>query len=71
MCPEAAEEPSVFKSRVGLFWLKKTETMQDEKMDGDYGLIINGHSLVRFFFLFFLAILLLSANAENPLLVDL
>uniref|UniRef100_A0AAX7UFG3 Phospholipid-transporting ATPase n=1 Tax=Astatotilapia calliptera TaxID=8154 RepID=A0AAX7UFG3_ASTCA len=45
MCPEAAEEPSVFKSRVGLFWLKKTETMQDEKVDGDYGLIINGHSL--------------------------
>ncbi|XP_042070894.1 phospholipid-transporting ATPase ID, partial [Haplochromis burtoni] len=45
MSPEAAEEPSVFKSRVGLFWLKKTETMQDEKVDGDYGLIINGHSL--------------------------
>uniref|UniRef100_A0AAX7UHE5 Phospholipid-transporting ATPase n=1 Tax=Astatotilapia calliptera TaxID=8154 RepID=A0AAX7UHE5_ASTCA len=45
MCPEAAEEPTVIKSRVGLFWLKKTETVQDEKVDGDYGLIINGHSL--------------------------
>ncbi|XP_019216813.1 phospholipid-transporting ATPase ID [Oreochromis niloticus] len=45
MCPEAAEEPSVIKSRAGLFWLKKTETVQDEKVDGDYGLIINGHSL--------------------------
>ncbi|XP_013765295.1 phospholipid-transporting ATPase FetA-like, partial [Pundamilia nyererei] len=45
MCPEAAEEPTVIKSREGLFWLKKTETMQDEKVDGDYGLIINGHSL--------------------------
>ncbi|KAL4004967.1 hypothetical protein ACER0C_004680 [Sarotherodon galilaeus] len=45
MCPEAAKEPSVIESRVGLFWLKKTETVQDEKVDGDYGLIINGHSL--------------------------
>lgn len=47
MCPEAAEEPTVIKSREGLFWLKNTETVQDEKADGDYGLIINGHSLVR------------------------
>lgn len=47
MCPEAAEEPTVIKSREGLFWLKKTETVQDEKVDGEYGLIINGHSLVR------------------------
>ncbi|XP_030599121.1 phospholipid-transporting ATPase ID-like [Archocentrus centrarchus] len=45
MCPDAAEEPSVIKSRAGLFWLKKMETMQDENVDGDYGLIINGHSL--------------------------
>uniref|UniRef100_A0A671VVJ9 Phospholipid-transporting ATPase n=1 Tax=Sparus aurata TaxID=8175 RepID=A0A671VVJ9_SPAAU len=39
------ELPSVIKERVGLFWLEKTETVQDEKVDGDYGLIINGHSL--------------------------
>ncbi|XP_037835359.1 phospholipid-transporting ATPase ID [Kryptolebias marmoratus] len=45
MCPEAAEEPSVIKARAGLFWLQKTETVRDEKVDGDYGLIINGHSL--------------------------
>lgn len=47
MCPEAADEPSVIRARAGLFWLQKTETVQDEKVDGDYGLIINGHSLVR------------------------
>ncbi|MEQ2291993.1 Phospholipid-transporting ATPase ID, partial [Ameca splendens] len=45
MCPEAAEEPTVTKARAGLFWLKKMETVQDEKVDGEYGLIINGHSL--------------------------
>uniref|UniRef100_A0A8D0AMU6 Phospholipid-transporting ATPase n=1 Tax=Sander lucioperca TaxID=283035 RepID=A0A8D0AMU6_SANLU len=45
MFPEAAEEPSVKKARAGLFWLQKTETVQDEKVDGDYGLVINGHSL--------------------------
>ncbi|KAI3362007.1 hypothetical protein L3Q82_012342, partial [Scortum barcoo] len=45
MCPEAPEEPPVVKGRAGLFWLKKTETVQDEKVDGEYGLIINGHSL--------------------------
>ncbi|KAK2888484.1 phospholipid-transporting ATPase ID [Channa argus] len=45
MCPEAAEEPSVNKSRAGLFWLQITETLQDEKVDGEYGLVINGHSL--------------------------
>lgn len=47
MCPGAAEEPTVIRSRAGLFWLEKTKTMQDEKVDGEYGLIINGHSLVR------------------------
>ncbi|KAM4719225.1 phospholipid-transporting ATPase ID-like [Anableps anableps] len=45
MCPGAAEEPSVTKTRAGLFWTKKTETVQDEKVEGDYALIINGHSL--------------------------
>lgn len=46
MCPGAAEEPAVTKARAGLFWLKKTETVQDETVEGDYALIINGHSLV-------------------------
>uniref|UniRef100_A0A3B3VQK3 Phospholipid-transporting ATPase n=1 Tax=Poecilia latipinna TaxID=48699 RepID=A0A3B3VQK3_9TELE len=45
MCPESAEEPSVTKARAGLFWLQKTETVQDEQVEGDYALIINGHSL--------------------------
>ncbi|KAK5605218.1 Phospholipid-transporting ATPase ID [Crenichthys baileyi] len=45
MCPGAAEEPTVTKVRAGLFWLKKMETVQDEKVEGEYGLIINGHSL--------------------------
>ncbi|XP_040053662.1 putative phospholipid-transporting ATPase IM [Gasterosteus aculeatus] len=45
MCPEVAEEPTVIKARAGLFWLQKTERVEDEKVDGDYGLIINGHSL--------------------------
>ncbi|XP_005729387.1 phospholipid-transporting ATPase ID-like [Pundamilia nyererei] len=45
MCPKAAEEPSVTTSRGGLFWVEKMETVQDEKVDGEYGLIINGHSL--------------------------
>uniref|UniRef100_A0A8C4GYR7 Phospholipid-transporting ATPase n=1 Tax=Dicentrarchus labrax TaxID=13489 RepID=A0A8C4GYR7_DICLA len=40
-----AEGPSVIKARAGLFWLQRTETVQDEKVDGDYGLVINGHSL--------------------------
>nr|XP_046231963.1 probable phospholipid-transporting ATPase IM [Scatophagus argus] len=45
MCPEAADEPTVIKARGGLFWLQKTTTVLDEKVDGQYGLIINGHSL--------------------------
>uniref|UniRef100_A0A1A8V817 Phospholipid-transporting ATPase n=1 Tax=Nothobranchius furzeri TaxID=105023 RepID=A0A1A8V817_NOTFU len=45
MCPAAAEDPSVIKARAGLFWLKMTETVEDEKVDDEYGLIINGHSL--------------------------
>lgn len=47
MCPDAAEEPSVISARAGLFWLRRTETVKDEKADGEYGLVINGHSLVR------------------------
>ncbi|XP_070706553.1 probable phospholipid-transporting ATPase IM [Pempheris klunzingeri] len=45
MCPESADEPSLVKSRAGLFWLQKTEAVLDEKVDGEYGLVINGHSL--------------------------
>ncbi|XP_011471529.1 phospholipid-transporting ATPase ID isoform X1 [Oryzias latipes] len=45
MCPDAAEEPSVIKARAGLFWLKKTQTVQDEKVNGEYAMLINGHSL--------------------------
>uniref|UniRef100_A0A8D3BV50 Phospholipid-transporting ATPase n=1 Tax=Scophthalmus maximus TaxID=52904 RepID=A0A8D3BV50_SCOMX len=45
MCPEGAEEPSMVQARAGLFWIHKSETVLDEKVDGDYGLIINGHSL--------------------------
>ncbi|RVE65591.1 hypothetical protein OJAV_G00118000 [Oryzias javanicus] len=45
MCPDAAEQPSVSTSRSGLFWLKKTQTVQDEKVDGEYAMLINGHSL--------------------------
>ncbi|XP_036973703.1 phospholipid-transporting ATPase ID [Acanthopagrus latus] len=45
MCPDSVDKPSVIKERAGLFWLQKTETVQDEKVDGDYGLVINGHSL--------------------------
>ncbi|XP_034458538.1 phospholipid-transporting ATPase ID [Hippoglossus hippoglossus] len=45
MCPEAADEPSVVRARAGLFWSHKTESVQDEKVEGDYGLVINGHSL--------------------------
>ncbi|XP_061590379.1 phospholipid-transporting ATPase ID-like [Cololabis saira] len=45
MCPEATEEPSVITARSGLFWLQKTESVQDEKANGEYALIINGHSL--------------------------
>lgn len=45
MCPDAPEAPTVNKSRAGLFWLKSTHYVPDEKMEGEYGLIINGHSL--------------------------
>ncbi|KAM6902301.1 phospholipid-transporting ATPase ID-like [Xenentodon cancila] len=45
MCPEAEEEPTVIRARAGLFWLHQTETVLDEKVDGEHALIINGHSL--------------------------
>ncbi|XP_023816458.1 phospholipid-transporting ATPase ID isoform X4 [Oryzias latipes] len=45
MCPQAATTPSMKKSHGGLFWLTKTKYLQDDKVDGEYGLIINGSSL--------------------------
>nr|XP_049593787.1 probable phospholipid-transporting ATPase IM isoform X7 [Syngnathus scovelli] len=45
MCPEGADAPTVTKARAGLFWLEKTETVHDDKVDGEYALVINGHSL--------------------------
>ncbi|XP_061836889.2 phospholipid-transporting ATPase ID-like isoform X2 [Nerophis lumbriciformis] len=45
MCPTAAEEPKVTKARAGLFWLQKTEIVHDDNVDGEYALVINGHSL--------------------------
>lgn len=46
MCPGAPEKASVIEARAGLFWRLKTQTVEDEKVDGEYGLVINGHSLV-------------------------
>ncbi|XP_051906198.1 probable phospholipid-transporting ATPase IM isoform X2 [Hippocampus zosterae] len=45
MCPMAAEEPKVTKAHSGLLWMQRTETVQDDKVDGEYALVINGHSL--------------------------
>ncbi|XP_057675656.1 phospholipid-transporting ATPase ID-like [Corythoichthys intestinalis] len=45
MCPTAAEKPNVTKAHVGLLWLQKTETIHDDKVDGEYALVVNGHSL--------------------------
>lgn len=47
MCPDAPEHPPVVSGRSGLFWTQKYQRVQDEKVDGEYGLVINGHSLVR------------------------
>ncbi|XP_058473521.1 phospholipid-transporting ATPase ID [Solea solea] len=45
MCPDSPVEPNVIRGRAGLFWTQKTVNVPDEKVDGDYGLVINGHSL--------------------------
>lgn len=45
MCPGGTENPTVVESRAGLFWTHKTRTLQDEPVEGEYGLVINGHSL--------------------------
>lgn len=47
MCPGSEDEPRVVEARAGLFWSKKVYSVDDEKVDGEYALIINGHSLVR------------------------
>lgn len=47
MTPDGPEEPTVKKSRSGLFCLLKTETVADEPVNGEYAMVINGHSLVR------------------------
>lgn len=43
MSPGSGDEPPIVKSRLG----KKSQVVEDEKVDGEYGLVINGHSLVR------------------------
>lgn len=63
MSSSSADKPSVIKARAGLFWLQKTETVQDEEVDGEYGLVINGHSLVRKMF----QVLLFPVAAESTL----
>ncbi|XP_076016071.1 phospholipid-transporting ATPase ID-like [Genypterus blacodes] len=45
MCPGSSDEPEVTRCRAGLFWMEKTQSVKDEKVDGEYGLVINGHSL--------------------------
>ncbi|CAL8317992.1 unnamed protein product, partial [Lota lota] len=45
MCPEAPDQPVVIESRAGLFWRQKTRKVEDENVNGEYALVINGHSL--------------------------
>ncbi|XP_077593594.1 phospholipid-transporting ATPase ID-like isoform X2 [Stigmatopora nigra] len=45
MCPAAAEAPTVDESRSGLLWLGVTRSVPDDRADGEYALVINGHSL--------------------------
>ncbi|KAI4876349.1 hypothetical protein NFI96_017814 [Prochilodus magdalenae] len=44
MSPGSPDEPLFVKRR---FTGKKTQTVLDEKVDGEYGLVINGHSLAH------------------------
>lgn len=44
MAPGASDEPPYVKSGI---MGKKAPVLLDEKVDGEYGLVINGHSLVR------------------------
>ncbi|XP_059894053.1 probable phospholipid-transporting ATPase IM [Gadus macrocephalus] len=45
MCPDAPDKPVVVESRAGLFWRQKTRKVEDEAVNGEYALVINGHSL--------------------------
>ena len=47
MCPDAPDKPVVVEARAGLFWRQKTRKVEDEAVNGEYALVINGHSLVR------------------------
>ncbi|XP_043106554.1 phospholipid-transporting ATPase ID [Puntigrus tetrazona] len=42
MSPESGDDPPIEKSRL---LGKKSQVVEDEKVDGEYGLVINGHSL--------------------------
>ncbi|TRY65285.1 hypothetical protein DNTS_015442, partial [Danionella cerebrum] len=42
MSPESGDEAPIRKNK---FMSKKSQEVEDEKVDGDYGLVINGHSL--------------------------
>lgn len=44
MSPGCSDEPPYLESRI---MGKKSRVLLDEKVDGEYGLVINGHSLVR------------------------
>lgn len=44
MAPGSQDEPPYLKSGI---MGKKSQVVLDEKVDGEYGLVINGHSLVR------------------------
>ncbi|XP_075885169.1 phospholipid-transporting ATPase ID-like [Nelusetta ayraudi] len=45
MSPGSSDDRKVSRSCSGLLWLKATQTVEEEQVDGQYGLIINGHSL--------------------------
>uniref|UniRef100_A0A8C5AT55 Phospholipid-transporting ATPase n=1 Tax=Gadus morhua TaxID=8049 RepID=A0A8C5AT55_GADMO len=45
MCPDAPDKPVVVEARAGLFWRQKTRKVEDEAVNGEYALVINGHSL--------------------------
>lgn len=44
MSPGSEDEPPIVKSR---FLGKKSQEVEDEKVNGEYGLVINGHSLAH------------------------
>lgn len=44
MSPDSPDEPPYMKRRI---MGKTPQVVMDEEVDGEYGLVINGHSLVR------------------------